>query len=160
MEEINVNDLNNSPGQNESYLAIRTIIELTQAYDLLEDVMGRHFARFGLSQPKFNALMQLRQAGDRGLALSELGERMLVSRANITGLIDRMEKDNLVVRETDPRDRRIFRAKLTPKAQNLIENILPIHAAFTRQTISGLDAGEKEQLIKLLQKLRKNLEKM
>lgn len=155
-----MNNSNHGPGQNESYLAIRTIIELTQTYDLLEDIMGRHFARFGLSQPKFNALMQLRQAGGRGLALSELGERMLVSRANITGLIDRMEKDNLVVRETDPRDRRVFRARLTPKAQNLLDSILPIHTAFTRQTISGLNAGEKEQLIKLLQKLRKSMENM
>lgn len=144
---------------NEAYLAIRTIIELTRTYDTLEDIMGRHFARFGLSQPKFNAMMQMRQAGDRGLALSELGERMLVTRANITGLIDRMERDGLVVREADPKDRRVYRAKLTNKASNLLDDILPIHADFTRRLMSVLDVSEKNQLIELLQKLRLEMEK-
>lgn len=147
----------NKSEPNDGYLAVRTIIELTKSYDMLEDVLGRHFARFGLSQPKFNALIQLRQAGERGLALSELGERMLVSRANITGLVDRLERDNLVFREADPRDRRIFRAKLTPKATNLLEDMLPIHTAFTREAMSGLSAGEKNLLIELLQKLRRGM---
>ena len=142
----------------DSYLAIRTVIELIRCYDALEDTMARHFARFGLSQPKFNALMQLRQAGEQGLALSELGERMLVSRANITGLIDRMEKDGLVVREIDHRDRRIFRAKLTTKAISLLEIILPVHFTFTRETMSGLTTNEKELFLALLQKLRESIE--
>jgi len=151
--------VSNEVEQKDSYLAIRTIIELTKTYDVLEDIMGRHFARFGLSLPKFNALMQLRHAGDRGLALSELGERMYVSKANITGLIDRMERDSLVVRENDPLDRRVFRAKLTTKAQNLIKDILPIHVVFTHEAMSGLTADEKEIFIALLQKLRPGMEK-
>jgi len=145
--------------ENDAYWAIRTIIELTKTYDLLEDVLSRHFARFGLSQPKFNALMQLRQAGDRGLSLSELGERMLVSKANITGLIDRLERDNLVVRETDPVDRRVCRARLTAKALLLMENILPIHTVFTREAMSGLSTEEKTRLVELLQKLQAGLNK-
>jgi len=144
---------------NDAYLAIRTIIELTRTYDTLEDIMGRHFARFGLSQPKFNAMMQMRQAGDQGLALSELGERMLVSRANITGLIDRMERDGLVVRKADPKDRRIHRATLTAKASNLLDDIQPIHADFTRRVMSVLSIHEKNQLTELLHKLRLEMEK-
>ncbi|WP_051273146.1 MarR family winged helix-turn-helix transcriptional regulator [Desulfotruncus alcoholivorax] len=149
----------NENANKDSYLAIRTVIELIKCYDVFEDNMARHFARFGLSQPKFNALMQLRQAGDQGLALSELGERMLVSRANITGLIDRMEKDGLVVREVDRRDRRIFRAKLTTKATNLLEIILPVHVSFTQETMAGLTTDEKELFLTLLQKLKEGMEK-
>lgn len=151
--------MNNSSSR-DAYGAIRTIIELTKSFDLLEDVLNRHFARFGLSYTKFNALMQLRNAGEHGLSLSELGERMLVSRANITGLVDRMERDDLVVREVDPRDRRVFRAKLTPKSMRLLDSILPLHAEFTREAMSGLTTGEKEQLIALLQKLRARLNDM
>ena len=150
-------DLNENKNK-DSYLAVRTVIELIRCYDVFEDTMARHFARFGLSQPKFNALMQLRQAGEQGLALSELGERMYVSRANITGLIDRMEKDDLVVREVDRRDRRVFRAKLKPKAINLLEIILPVHVTFTQETMSGLTADEKEQFLTLLQKLKEGME--
>lgn len=149
---------NKKTGSHDSYLAIRTIIELTQTYDLLDDILNRHFGRFGLSQPKFNALMQLRQAGDQGLVLSELGERMLVSRANITGLIDRLERDQLVTREADPRDGRVIRAKITLKAQNLLEDILPIHGEFTQKTMSCLNPAEKKELLKLLHKLKTYLD--
>lgn len=142
----------------EAYLAIRTIIELTRCYDLLDDVMSCHFARFGLSRPKFNALMQLRNAGECGLSLSELGERMLVSRANITGLIDRLEKDDLVTREVDSCDRRVFRARLTNKSMHLLKHILPLHGVFTREAMSGLTGEEKEILINLLQKLSSSLQ--
>lgn len=102
----------------------------------------------------------MRQAGGRGLALSELGERMLVTRANITGLIDRMERDGLVIREADPKDRRVYRARLTAKASNLLDNILPIHADFTRRVMSVLSIPEKTQLTELLQKLRMEMEKI
>jgi len=142
----------------DAYLAIRTIIELTRCLDLLDDVMSRHLARFGLSQPKFNALMQLRNAGECGLSLSELGERMVVSRANITGLIDRLERDDLVTREVDSRDRRVFRARLTNKSLHLLQHIVPLHGMFTRETMSGLTGEEKENLISLLQKLSRSLQ--
>ncbi len=149
----------NTFNSKDAYSSIRTIIELTKTYDMLEDVLSRHFARFGLSYPKFNALMQLRNAGESGLSLSELGERMLVSRANITGLIDRLERDGLVTREIDPRDRRVFRARLTPKSMHLLDNLLPLHAQFARDAMSGLSSEEKEQLIGLLQKLFHSLSK-
>lgn len=142
------------------YLAVRTVIELTRTAEVLDDVFSRHLARFGLSRAKFNALVHLRHATGLGLTLSELGQKMLVSRANITGLVDRLEKDGLVFREPDPRDRRVFRAKLSPRAEKLLEKIMPLHGEFTTQAISGLNEQEKEQLIILLQKLRQGLEKM
>lgn len=149
--------MDESNGSN--YLAIRTVIELAKACDLMEDVFNRHFARFGLSQVKFNALMQLMYAGESGLALSELGERMLVSRANITGLADRLERDGLVYREPDPRDRRSLRAKITPKARSLLQRVAPVHGEFTGKVLSVLDRREKELLIELLQKLQSGLNK-
>jgi MarR family 2-MHQ and catechol resistance regulon transcriptional repressor len=85
---------------------------------------------------------------------------MLVTRANITGLIDRMERDGLVVREADTKDRRVYRARLTAKASNLLDDILPIHADFTRRLMSVLSVPEKNKLTELLQKLRLKMEKI
>lgn len=144
--------------RNGNYLAHRVAIEITKTYDLLDDVFNRHFARFGLSPVKFNALMQLLHAGDEGLVLSELSEKMLVSRANITGLVDRLEKDGLVFREADLRDRRIWRAKVTARAKELLSVIVPIHGDFTGTVLSALNPDEKELLIKLLEKLQSGLD--
>lgn len=142
------------------YLAVRTVIEITKTADVLDDVFSRHLSRFGLSRTKFNALVHLRHATGLGLTLSELGQKLLVSRANITGLIDRLEKDGLVYRDADPRDRRAFRVRLSQRAQDLMDSVIPLHGEFTSHAVSGLNEQEKEQLIQLLQKLRQNLEQL
>ncbi|MGB9803011.1 MarR family winged helix-turn-helix transcriptional regulator [Desulfofundulus sp.] len=144
----------------EGYLAIRTVIELSRTMDLLEDLLARHFAHFNLSQPKFNALMELYHAGEQGLPLSELGQRMLVSRANITGLVDRLERDGLVIRVVDPKDRRVIRAQITPRAVQLLHGVLPLYNDLINRAISCLNREEKETLIHLLVKLQKGLDKL
>lgn len=63
-----------------NYLAHWVVIEFKKTFELLEDIFSRHLAKFGLSKVKFGALVQLLYAGDEGLALSELGEKMEVSR--------------------------------------------------------------------------------
>ena len=141
------------------YLAHRVMIEFAKTSDLLEDIFSRHFARFGLSKVKFTALVQLLYADDAGLALSELSEKLEVSRANVTGLIDRLEKDGLVCRIRDPQDRRSTRAMITTKAKNLMHKIMPVHNYFTFKVLEILDQSEKEAIIELCKKLQSNLYK-
>lgn len=139
------------------YLSKQTLYELTLLHNALEDVFSMHFARYGLSGPKFNALIHLYMAGDRGLIQSELGTKMLVSRANITGLIERLEKEDLVVRRNDPSDKRVFRVCLTNRAFALMHAFLPVHNDFMHKVMSSLDSHEKELLISLLKKLNQGL---
>ena len=146
-----------SPGLPDGYLASQTIYELAQLHSTLEDVFEIHFSRFGLSWPKFNALIHLYMTGDRGLIQTELGNKMLVSRANITGLIGRLEKEGLVVRKNDPSDKRVFRVCLTNRACALIQSFLPIHNSYMQKIMSTLDIQEKEVLISLIRKLNKGL---
>jgi MarR family 2-MHQ and catechol resistance regulon transcriptional repressor len=140
------------------YLSTRTLIELASFWDNLDDVLEMHFARYGLSNAKFNALVQLFMTGDQGLTQSELGKKLLVSRANITRLIDRLEKEDLVVRKTDAADKRVFQLCLTNKATILMNAFVPIHNQYVHKIISALDRNEKEMLILLLGKLKKGLE--
>lgn len=140
------------------YLSIRTVIEMASAFDAMDEIFSQHFARFGLSQPKFNALIQLRLAGDRGLTQSELGQLMLVSRANITGLVERLERDGLVSRTSDPEDKRALRVQITARGQKLMEAFLPVHNDFVHKAMSSLSDGEKETLTVLLAKMKKGFE--
>jgi len=144
-------------GTQDGYLANQALYELTLLNNALEDIFEVHFARYGLSGPKFNALIHLYMTGDHGLIQSELSKKMLVSRANITGLIDRLEKENLVVRSNDPSDKRVFRVCLTNRACALIQAFLPVHNNYMKYVMSSLDIHEKEVLISLLRKLNKGL---
>ena len=120
--------------------------------------MSTHFAKYGLSRAKFNALVHLHMAGDRGLTQSELGKKMLVSRANITGLMDRLEKDGLVARGGDLADKRAFRVCLTDRAAALMNAFLPVHNDTVHRALSPLNTDEKKMLISLLEKLTKGLD--
>ena len=73
-------------------------------------------------------------------------------------LIERLEKEVLVVRKNDPSDKRVFRVYLTNRASALIQAFLPVHNNYMVKVMSVLDSHEKEQLILLLRKLNKGLD--
>jgi MarR family 2-MHQ and catechol resistance regulon transcriptional repressor len=150
--------INRTTDNRDRYLAIRAVIGFGEAYEVMEDVFSTHLARFGLSGPKFRALIQLHMAGDTGLTQSDLGKKLQVSRANITGLVERLEKDGLVVRHSHPSDRRAFRICLTARGGELINACLPVHNNLIHRAMSSLSTEEKEMLTALLEKLKKGFE--
>ncbi|MGI6679496.1 MAG: MarR family winged helix-turn-helix transcriptional regulator [Dehalobacterium sp.] len=132
----------------------KVVLNMGDALGFIENIYDQFLSRWGLSQTKANVLLLLYK--NEALALWELGEKLLVSRANITGLMDRLSKSGLVTREINPLDRRSLIAKLTPKGKMLIEEIIPLLKDFTEKVFSPLSETEQEQLIKLLQKIQYN----
>jgi DNA-binding MarR family transcriptional regulator len=89
--------------------------------------------------------------------LHDLGEMLLVSRANITGLISHLEEKGFVTREVDEQDRRARYAKVTQKAEDLLDNLIPVHYNNVSTLMNDLSPGEKSQLIGLLTKVRESI---
>jgi DNA-binding MarR family transcriptional regulator len=112
-----------------------------------------HFARYGLSIGKFTLLMQLYVASE-GLTPSEFAERADVTRATITGLLDGLEREELVKREAHPSDRRRLIIRLTQKGRSFVAKILPDHFCRTTGLMANLTSTEKKTLIKLLNKVQ------
>jgi len=123
-----------------------TTAEVHQAFDA-------HFARYNLSMGKFSLLIQLFVAPEKGLTPSEFAERSGVTRATITGLLDGLEKEDLVKRQPYPEDRRKLTIILTDKGRELISTMLPDHFCRTTNMMSNLTASEEKTFIKLLGKL-------
>lgn len=101
---------------------------------------------------RFDLLANL--AREDGLTLAELSRRMLVTAGNLTGLVERAERDGAVVRKPDPADRRLVRVYLTHKGTKLVRELVPLHAAHLSSLFSGLLPGERRELRRLLGKLR------
>ena len=116
--------------------------------------LDAHFARYSLSMGKFSLLMQLFIAAEERLTPSEFAERANVTRATITGLLDGLEREELVKRQPHPEDRRRLYIHLTDKGRKLISGMLPDHFDRTTAMMANLNATEKKQFIKLLSKLR------
>ena len=134
-----------------------SVLNLVFTYDLLHQCTARYMAEFGLSKSTFNVLMLLRHGPPEGMQLHDLGEMLLVSRANITGLISHLEEKGYVTREVDEQDRRARYAKVTAKAEALLDNFIPIHYGNMSTLMNDLSATEKSQLIGLLTKVRNSI---
>ena len=126
-----------------------TTAEVYAAFD-------KHFERFGLSAGKFTILMQLYTA-KRGLSPSEFANRANVTRATITGLLDRLEREGLVERKAHSNDRRMLTITLTEQGKKLVDRVLPEHFCRTKGLMTNLTSTEKKTFIKLLDKLRSGI---
>lgn len=120
---------------------------------------GQFLQPFGLTDVQFNLMMLLQhQSGPvDGLTQAKLSNMMLVNRANITSLIDRMEKAKLVTRTSTPSDRRYNIIVLTPYGKKLLSRIEPLYAEEVQRIMDVLLKAEQKLLIGLLEKIRENI---
>ncbi len=137
--------------------SLRVSLSLLHTYELLQQSVSRYMADFGLSKSTLNILMLLRHAPAEGMQLHDLGEMLLVSRANITGLIDHLEEKGYVKRIVDIRDRRARYARITGKAEALLDEFIPVHYGNVQMLMEDLTTGEKHMLVTLLKKTRLSL---
>jgi len=137
--------------------AIETCIALLRLSNELSGAYEARMARHGLSTGRFTVLVRLfstqESEGGRGLTPAELAENSCVSRATMTGLLDTLEKDGLISRQDHPEDRRMYTVHLTPKAQALLEELLPQHFSRVATLMSDLDDTERATLRELLTKV-------
>ncbi len=137
-----------------------TMFSLVSAYDAFASRINRRLHRFNLSLAAFNMLMILNQPVYRetGCRLSQLGRLLLVSKANITGVMDSLVKRGLAERVDATQDRRVKLAKTTPAGEALFAVMLPGHFQTTRRLLKGLKRAEKRSLRDLLIQFRQSVE--
>lgn len=125
---------------------------LVRAWGGLQRWMEPHFRRYGLSQPQFTVLMTLRRSSPDGLTLTELARSIFVTNTNITGLVDRLERDGLVERRRDPDDRRAQLVVMTARGRATLERAWERHPVMLEAAFSGLPERERRALGRLLEK--------
>jgi MarR family 2-MHQ and catechol resistance regulon transcriptional repressor len=137
-------------------LAWLLVVNIMRTNNRLTPFIGAGLREQKLTAAQYNALLELRAAGSDGLLMSELGERLVVTRSNVTGLVDRLEKQGLAERHGH-RDRRATVIRLTRRGGTLLEQAVPEHRRLLSELTECLRAEEKRQLIRLLTKLRRAL---
>ena len=140
-------------------LAHEALLNTYYTASCLKKKAGEFLRPFGITDVQFNLMMLLRHQsspGD-GLSQAQLSEMMLVNRANITSLIDRMERANLVVRTSAPSDRRSNIVKLTSRGKRLLGDIEPLYAKEVKRIMAVLLEAEQKRLIVMLERVRANI---
>jgi DNA-binding MarR family transcriptional regulator len=135
--------------------------ELIRTFGLVERVMAPYFARFGITGSQWGVLRNLYRAEQDGLPrlrLTELSERLLIRPPSVTGLVDRLERAKLVVRDGSPTDLRAKQVGLTRAGRKLVQRVLAVHADQVNSVLTGLAPADRAELHRLLVLWRKHLE--
>lgn len=107
-----------------------------------------------LALPAYDVMVHLVEAPDRRLRMTDLAERVLLSRSGLTRLIDRMERDGLVVREACPVDARGLYAVLTDEGYARLRAASSTHfAGIDRYVLSRLSSKQLAALEDVLSSL-------
>ncbi|MBB5019001.1 DNA-binding MarR family transcriptional regulator [Chitinivorax tropicus] len=126
--------------------------ELARCYQAFELHSGRHIRSLGLTSAQFDIIATL--GNTPGMCCGELGEKTLITKGTLTGVIDRLESKALVERETALHDRRSVFVKLTPAGEQLFEQVFPAHLAFIRQGFASFTDDELSAIQNMLIRLR------
>ena len=138
-------------------VAHSTFMHLLRTADMVFAETGRFFSRHNVSQGRFTVLMLLSRSWESPSTPASLAEEAGVTRATMTGLIDTLEKDGLVVREPDAHDRRTTHVRITLNGQEFLGSMLPDHFERVSAMMQTLTKSECNQLVQLLQKIQEGL---
>lgn len=113
---------------------------------------------FGTTLPRFDLMAALEREAD-GLTMGQLSAALLVSNGNVTGIVNRLIDELMVVRTAETDDRRIATVRLTRKGREAFQGMALAHEEWIDRMFGDLGDQQIEQLMKLLGTLRQSIEK-
>jgi len=155
-EDYYWNQVRKSGGQYPSFdwPSVEMLLNLAYTYDVVSGNLSGKITPFGITRAGFNVLRILSNSPSKACKQNEISQLMLVSRANITGLVDSLFRQGLVERINDPQDRRVNMIKILSKGEKLLEDLLPGYYTHLNKISSIFTAQEKKVFNDLLKRLR------
>jgi DNA-binding MarR family transcriptional regulator len=137
-------------GDSKAMAAVTTIMRVQQILLAELDALLRPH---GLTFARYEALVLLSFSRDGALPMSLIGQRLMVHPTSVTNIIDRLERQELVIRRPNPRDGRGTLAEITPAGRGIMQQATSdlMHAEFG---MAGYRSGQLEELFDLLRGLR------
>ncbi len=131
---------------------LATVRALVRAYQSFSSYSETFVRQYDLTPAQFDVIATL--GNTPGLSMGEIGERTLITKGTLTGVVDRLEKKNLVSREVPPENRRSVIVKLSEQGTAIFEQVFPAHVADIRTHLETLNPSEMELLQVLLQRFQ------
>ena len=130
--------------------------ELVRCYQAFESHSARHVRAMGLTPPQFDIVATL--GNTDGMSFKELGEKTLITKGTLTGVVDRLEAKRLVSRSASPTDGRSQIVRLTAKGEKLFNETFPAHIDHVGHAFAAYSTAELNQAEASLRQLRGALE--
>ncbi|RDI44193.1 MarR family winged helix-turn-helix transcriptional regulator [Falsibacillus pallidus] len=108
-------------------------------------------SNYTITPPQFVALQWLFEDGD--MTIGDLSNKMFLACSTTTDLVDRMEKNELVMRVKDPNDRRVVRIHLLDEGKRIIDEVIRKRQIYLNELLQNFSSDEvlnlKDNLVKL-----------
>ncbi len=139
-------------------LAHETIMSIVLTGEMLAKEADRILKPLKLTQAQFNVLMLLRFQSEKGeVNQTRLGRMLLVNRSNVTGLVDRMERDGWVMRVAEPGDRRVKKVRMTEVGRKLCDKAAKAYFERVHELVSSHSAQAQKDLCRRLDEIRSHI---
>jgi DNA-binding MarR family transcriptional regulator len=125
------------------------LLALLKANHEVNRACNRVYRRFGVTHHQVRILRLLEAAG-KPVRQGTLGEHMLVSRANLSGLVSRLAGASLIRRRTSRKDRRVVLLSLSDRGRQVLLSIEPIQDTVEALLFAGFDDDELDRVAELL----------
>ena len=130
-----------------------TLRNLVSAYQSFERYSAPDVKAMGLTTTQFDVIATL--GNQPPMTCKELGEKTLVTKVTLTGVLERLEAKGILERKLNPGDGRSQIIGLTQKGQALFEKVFPVHLQHLEKAFSKLSEKELEEVSKALQSINK-----
>ena len=136
-------------------LRLRAWVRLARTHALVQRRIVSELHALDLTLPQFDVLATLRF--NEGVTQQELAGRLLVTKGNVCGVIDRLESLKWVERRPDPADRRANRLHLTSQGKKKIDTVLPKHDDLVAGLLDALPNAQLSALRSALEALEHSM---
>ena len=135
---------------------LRTLRALAESYHAFERYSAARVRVYGLTPAQFDIIATL--GNTAGMSFRELGEKNLITKGTLTGVIDRLAARGLVKRVASKADGRSTLVRLTKKGDAEFERVFAPHIAYLKKPFAALSEDEMNQLEALANKLIASLQ--
>lgn len=133
---------------------------LDSANSIEREVRTRLREKFNVTLPQFDLMAALDQVSENeGLSMGQLSERLRVSNGNVTGVVNRLVKEELAMRWSPPEDRRTSFISLTKEGRARFREMAEVHQGWIDSMLGDLSDKDMEQLADLLGRTQASVER-
>lgn len=128
-----------------------TLRALAQCYQAFAAYSAAHIRDLGLTPPQFDIVATL--GNTAGMTATELGEKTLITKGTLTGVVDRLADRGWVERIAHDSDGRCQIIRLTRAGEALFAKVFPAHLAHMEACFAGVPAAEHKRWLATLRSL-------
>jgi DNA-binding MarR family transcriptional regulator len=134
---------------------MKMVVNLLNAGNKIDFKVSRVLKEFKITHIQFNILRILEASYPKKLSVGDINNGLLFSTSDVTRLLDRLEKRNLISRSLCPDNRRKMDISITDKGLAVIAASLPkIEESLDGYYKNRVTENERDQLLEILKKLK------